>query len=343
MINPHVKKILIESSVDRRSTWAIVRDGAVAEFSITDTDEPKQYFDQETNDLTVETKRATLKLNLDESVVAVVAENATYRCSPWSQSVYLCTPKNESHMSGNNVLTHVSDWREREADGKLWDLGLGYESFEACIIVNDDRLHQFLKKREGNYIIDDFECINEIKKFSPVRLFRTKCASIMVKQKIPLQIGEIDGPHTHLLPQIILHKVHFPIPIDDNMCVQIQVDPFGSVIDACGNFLDWTGSENDKFQSLLRNYGESRVIEDKLKMRNMIHDFLKKDDLDSIMNIYKNDIMKDLIRVILAQIVCDKNYDRSLRKKALNTLEQIRAINFYVLKKWVINKCPDLL
>jgi hypothetical protein len=50
--------------------------------------------------------------------------------------------------------------------------------------------------------------------------------------------------------------------------------------------------------------------------------------------------MKDLIRVILAQIVCDKNYDRSLRKGALNTLEEIRAINFYVLKKWVINKSP---
>ena len=33
----------------------------------------------------------------------------------------------------------------------------------------------------------------------------------MVKQEIPLQTEEIDGPHTHLLTQIILHKVHFPI------------------------------------------------------------------------------------------------------------------------------------
>ncbi len=124
MINPHIKKILIESSVDRKSSWAIVRDGAVAVFSITNTDEPKQYFDQETNNLTVETQKATLKLNLDERLVTVVAENAHYRCSPWSQSVYLCTPKNESHMSSNNVLTHVSDWHERSTYGELWDLGL---------------------------------------------------------------------------------------------------------------------------------------------------------------------------------------------------------------------------
>jgi hypothetical protein len=45
-------------------------------------------------------------------------------------------------MSGNNVLTHVSDWHERNTDGKLWDLGLGYESFDACIIVNNTELHQ---------------------------------------------------------------------------------------------------------------------------------------------------------------------------------------------------------
>jgi len=64
MINVFIKKILIESSMHKKSSWAIVRDGAVAEFSVTSVDEPKQYFDQETNHLIVETQRATLKLNL---------------------------------------------------------------------------------------------------------------------------------------------------------------------------------------------------------------------------------------------------------------------------------------
>lgn len=246
-------------------------------------------------------------------------------------------------MAGNNVLTHISDCDERNTDGKLWDLGLGYENFDACIIANDTDLHQLLKRKEGSYIIDDSKCIKEITKFSPIRLFRTKYASIMVKQKIPLQREGIDGPHTHLLPQIILHKVHFPIPIDEDMCVQIQVDPFGSVIDVHGNYLDWSGLENDKFQSLLMDYGESRDIENKLKIKNIVYNKLKNDDSDSIVEIYKNDSMKDLIRVILAQIVCDRNYDRNLRREGLNTLEKINAINFYVLKQWVINKSPELL
>lgn len=81
----------------------------------------------------------------------------------------------------------------------------------------------------------------------------------------------------------------------------------------------------------------------KLKTKNIIYNLLRKDDLDSIVAIYKTDAMKDLIRVILAQIVCDKNYDWNLRRRGLNTLEKIKAINFYVLKKWVINKSPELL
>lgn len=163
----------------------------------------------------------------------------------------------------------------------------------------------------------------------------------MIKQKIPLQREGIDGPHTHLFPQIILHKVHFPIPVNDDLGIQIQVDPFGSTIDGNGNYLDWSGIEDDKFQSLLINYGESRAVKTKSKTKNIIYKRLRKDDLDSIVAIYKSDAMKDL-RVILAQIVCDKNYDRNLRR-GLNTLEKIKAINFYVLKKWVMSKSPELL
>jgi hypothetical protein len=114
-------------------------------------------------------------------------------------------------------------------------------------------------------------------------------------------------------------------------------------LDGDGNYLDWSGLENDKFQSLLKKYGEVRYIENKRKMKNIVYNLLKKDGLDSIMNIYKDSVMKDLIRVILVQIVCDKNYDRNLRMAGLNTLEKIRAINFHVLKKWAIDRSPEII
>ena len=220
-------------------------------------------------------------------------------------------------------------------------MGLGYDNFDAYIIVNDSKLHELLKE-EGNYIIDNSECIKQIIKFSPVRLFKTKFASISVNKKISTTKEEIDGPHTHLLPEIIRHKIKFPIPVDDDMCVQIQVDPFGSVIDGNGNYLDWPGFENDEFQILLKKYGENKYIENKSKIKNIVYDLLKKGDLDSIMKIYKDSNMKELIRLVLAQIVCDKNYDINLRTIGLNTLEKIRAINFRVLRKWAMDRSPEI-
>lgn len=123
MIDPFIKKLLIESSTNLKSSWAIVRNGAVAEFCITnDDDDPKQYFDKETNNLFVQTHRATLKLNLNENIIPIVAETASYRCSSWSQSVYLSAPKNGSKMSNHDVLTHVSKWNKCDQDGDLWIL-----------------------------------------------------------------------------------------------------------------------------------------------------------------------------------------------------------------------------
>lgn len=223
------------------------------------------------------------------------------------------------------------------------DLGLGYDTFDACIIVTDVCLHQLLNRKEGNYIIDDHECLKEIIKFSPIRLFRTKYASIMVNQKIPTKSEKINGPHTHLLPQIILQNVNFPMPISDDMCLQIQVDPFGSVIDGDGGYADWQGFENDKFQFLLKEYGDYVYMENKFIMRNIVSCHLKNNDLESIAIISINSNMKDLLRIVLAQIVCDVDCDSNLRRRGIAALEKIKAINLHVLKKWVTNKSPELL
>jgi hypothetical protein len=53
MINRFLKKLLMNASTNKKSSWAIVRNGAVSEFSITANDKPKQYFDNITNTLTV--------------------------------------------------------------------------------------------------------------------------------------------------------------------------------------------------------------------------------------------------------------------------------------------------
>ena len=56
-----------------------------------------------------------------------------------------------------------------------------------------------------------------------------------------------------------------------------------------------------------------------------------------------NPSMKDLLKIVLAQIVCDVAYDPNLRSGGIVALEKIKAINLHVLKNWVTNKSPELL
>ena len=61
MLESSFKKLLVDASVSSRSAWAIVRNGAVAEFCITPNDIPSRTFNVENNTLTEDTSKACLK------------------------------------------------------------------------------------------------------------------------------------------------------------------------------------------------------------------------------------------------------------------------------------------
>ena len=339
MIPSALKKVIVSAASNPRSAWSIVRNGAVAEFSISATDDTLcHYFDPESNLLFADTQKASLRLILDDSIKPVVAETAAYRCSPWSQSVYLCVQEEDAYMSCRNSLTNIESNYE-EQDGELWDLGIGNDSLDFCIIVRDIELQQALKKKEGEYIIDDLEFLKEIVKFAPQRLLRTKFASIVVKQKIPTRGEDING----LLPHIIRNNIKFPVPIDNHLSSIIQVDPFGSIIDGDGNYYDWTGFEKDPFQSLLRDNGMNNYIQDKWFLRDKIIRLLDANDSQTILDEYSNMQKKDIVRITVAQIACNQDYDLRIRKNAISLLDSLKAINSYGLKEWMHSQSPELM
>jgi hypothetical protein len=343
MIDSSLKEVILSSASNPRAAWAIVRNGAVAEFSIAADDRVSHYFDSKTNVVVADTQKARLKLTLDDSIKPIVAETAAYRCSPWSQSVYLCIPEQDAYMSYRKTLTHVGS-RCEDQNGELWDIGIGNDSLDFCIVVQDAQLQQVLKKKEGTCIIDDTEYLKEIVRFSPARLVMTKFASILVRQRIPIQ-GENDvkGPHTHLLPHIIRNHITFPIPIDGKLRSIIQVDPFGSVIDGDGKYYDWAGFEKDPFQSLLRINGPSNYLQHKLYLRDKILLMMDTNNNQAIIDKYSNTQDQDIIRIIIAQIACNKEYDFNIRKNAVSVLSALRAINSYGLNSWVRSQSPELL
>lgn len=341
MFDLQIKKILVDAAEITKSSWAIVRDGVVAEFSVVLGDKPIKTF--ENNTLKIDTHRATLCVNFDESVKAVVAESGAHGCSPWTQHVYLCIQKDQAKMSCRNKLTYLGKFDNGVDKGDLWDLGVGNQTLDACIIAKDESTNDLLKQKEGQYIIDDPNFLRELVIHSPPRLFQTKFAYILVRQKIPLtEKEELEGPHTHLLPPIIKSKKHFEVPVPEDMVPIIQTDPFGSVIDGNGDFHAWNGFENDSFQMFLQKYGSPQYVTLKNEIKQKIIGCLSNRDFSTIEVEYKDKTKQDLIRITLAQIVCNDKLDITIRQEAYRLLENLKTINLRGLKQWIQNMAPEI-
>lgn len=341
-MKPEIKELLLEYSTDSNSSWAIVRNGTVAEFSIVSGDRPRKTFDN--NVLQVETQRATLCVNFDDSIQSFVAESGAHGCSPWTQNIYLCIPKKDAKMSNRKKLTHLIQYDDGQDKGELWDLGIGNETLDACIVAKDSETNNLLRQKEGRHILDEPNFLRDLVKHSPVRLFKSKFAFIKVRQKIPQnEEDELEGPHTHLLPPIIKSNKHFQIPIPDDLIPIIQTDPFGSVIDGNGGFHRWMGFDEDKFQNFLRKYGDSNYLSLKQDMKERILSNLSIGSSEFITEEYSNTTKQDLIRITLAQIVCDDKQDITTRRRAFGVLDELKTINTKGLRNWVEHMSPEIL
>jgi hypothetical protein len=127
------------------------------------------------------------------------------------------------------------------------------------------------------------------------------------------------------------------------MSSQIQVDPFGAVIDGHGKYNEWMGFEKDEFQVMMKKHGSKTVYKNKILTRDLLCNCLEKNDFQTISKMYNEEDRQDDIRIVLAQIVCDKNHSQEIRKKGILALEKLRAINVHVLKSWMKQISPELV
>jgi len=136
--------------------------------------------------------------------------------------------------------------------------------------------------------------------------------------------------------------MRFPTPVPEHLCTIIQLDPFGSIIDANGKFQEWLGPEKDPFQLLLEKYGNKEYLELKHRLKQRVLSSLANAD-KQIVDAYADASMQDVLRVILAQIVCDNSLAINIRKSALSTLEKLKSSNLNGLKEWISHVSSELL
>lgn len=329
-LDEHLRSVLRDTACKSHTTWAIVRDGAVAEFSLGSGGTVELAGDR----VNLSSEHGSMSLDMSGELYAVVAENAWYRCTPWTELIYLCMHEHDARMNSRTVLTCTGYGHGYT----IWDIGIGDDSLDLYVMVRDDdhALNEMLKVVEGRSILRERSLLDAMIRISPPRLFMTKRASILVRQRI----GVTDGAHTHFMPDVILNNVRYPTPVPEHMRCVIQIDPFSSLMDCRGNYHVWS-VEDDPFQTLLQRYSKD-YAEEKKMLRERVLRLLESRCLDDLEDVYRcsNAGIKDMLRVILAQTACDSRLGQHIRASALRLLVRVDAVNLPAVMTYLHKDLP---
>jgi hypothetical protein len=206
------------------TSWSIGVLGAIAEF-IRAPDE------------THVTDHATFVVSA-RGAIRIAVTGAT-RVVAWStgggepSSIALCLPASDCAMHGCSVITEAGPdhcaLRDRDRDSILFDLGLGSPYFDFYIRTADPAAITCLREGIGSPLFGAHHgLLRAIVDMQPHRVFVSRLGRVEVYQRIA-GAGETtpDGPHTHLLPQLLqtgrVHAPETPIPSGWVPCVNLYL------------------------------------------------------------------------------------------------------------------------
>jgi hypothetical protein len=187
--------------------------GAIAEFMRAPADDAE--CDCATS---VVTGRGALRIAVTpETRIVRFTHNASgLRC------IALCLPEARARLNGRTTLTELGRdagaLRHGDRDGILFDLGICSPFFDFCIRTADAAAVRRLREQLGTPLFtDDLAPLAEIAAMQPHRIVCSRLARIEVYQPIAAPEGTTpDGPHTHLLPQLLAsnhaYAIDEPIP-----------------------------------------------------------------------------------------------------------------------------------
>lgn len=167
------------------------------------------------------TARGGLRLTLPPGVRALAYETPAGPHDHWNHTVALCLPRADATRAWRDTITELGpdDGSLRPADraAVLFDLGMSTSTVDACVRSTDPALIDTLRAAEGTALFADPALVAAIVAGNPHRVFVTACGRVEVYAAIPPPGGRSpDGPHTHLLPQLLragrTHAATVPVP-----------------------------------------------------------------------------------------------------------------------------------
>ncbi len=246
--------------------WGLGVLGAIGEFSRAPWESTRHV------DHGVVTARGGIRLRPDPQARLVAHEAISARPGHWQQGLAWCLDSRLAVMGEtHDVLTELGPdedaLRPRDAGAILFDLGLGFAHMRACVRSADPAVLAILRQGCGKPLLDHSNPAGPaIPRLSPHRVFLSPAARVEVYQAIPPPDGRSpDGPHTHILPQLLRHRrthsatTHLP----DGLVPVLEAFPHHPLSDALGNAAPFDAARHHAFQALLERHGSAAALAEK--------------------------------------------------------------------------------
>lgn len=254
--------------------WSIGIPGAIGEF-IYDEDEPVDI--QITNSyIQVVSPRGALLIDITPDIRCIAYEELNTCIKSWSQVVAFCVPDTIAQLVGYNVFTELGADKAAVTTAVnneiLFDLGLGSPYMQFCIRTGDAELINLLRKGVGHPVFDNENSILQaVHEASPTRVVISSLARIEIYSTIPeANIDTPNGPHTHLLPQLLNSNKRPPVWLPEGFTVALTLNPAHPLFDKYGKPRTFDRTAYDDFQNLLVEFGAPEYCAEKVRMNNLM-------------------------------------------------------------------------
>ncbi len=255
-----IENLLTGHLAESSSSWSVGEFGVLAEFH-------HAHAAVENRGLTAKTRGGAIRLRPRAEVRVLAYETPSPNPRLWNHGIAFCLPEAVATMDRRSGVTEVGE--DRDAifeEGKrelLFDLGLGRRSVNFCVRTSDPALVALLRRAQGRSVLEDAALSAAIVAAAPARVVESRIARIEIDNPIPPPGGvSPDGPHTHLMPELIrrrrTHDANIPVPEGFLPCLTLY--PAHPARDAEGRERAFDARMHAAYQALLLRYGDPTYV-----------------------------------------------------------------------------------